>query len=99
TGGLLAPKQKGTVQIAASVMSYGVNYTDTVDITIGEPEVFQVEMTRGPNATDPVFFFPQEITIKAGQGVAWNSAIPPGAFGNVTFTNPANVGPSPATGA
>jgi hypothetical protein len=97
SGGLFQPKKEGTVTIVASTISYGVAYADTIDLTIGPPEVFEVSLVAGTNAL--AAFYPDTITIKAGQGVAWNSSLGTGAkFGNVTFDDPTNVGPSPADG-
>lgn len=97
TGGVFQPKKEGVVKIAASTISYGVFYTDTLTLTIGPPEVFEVSLVAGPTAF--AAFYPAEVTIKAGQGIAWNSSIATGAkYGDVTFDDPTNVGPSPVTG-
>src|SRR5690606_2331281 len=45
-----------------------------------------------------LYFVPNEVTIKAGQGVSWG----PGSFGcvyGVEFDDPTDVGPSPVDGA
>jgi plastocyanin len=98
SGGIFQPKKEGTVKIAASTISYGVAYTDTLELTIGPPEVFEISLVAGTNAF--AAFDPAEITIKAGQGIAWNSSLGTGAkFGNVTFDSlVANIGPSPVDG-
>jgi hypothetical protein len=99
SGGVFQPKKQGTVKIAASTISYGAAYTDTLELTIGPPEVFEVSLVAGTNAY--AGFNPTEITIKAGQGIAWNSSLGTGAkYGNVTFDSlVANIGPSPVDGA
>lgn len=97
--GLFQPFTKGDVTLRASMAAYGQELEDAVDLTVGDQEVFQVDIgyfVRGDGSTD-TFFNPEVVRIKAGQGVAWSSKNGIGA--NIQFTNAANVGPSPADGA
>lgn len=97
SGGIFQPKKEGTVTITASTISYGSSFADTLTLTIGPPEVFEVSLVAGTD--NYAGFYPDVVTIKAGQGIAWNSSIATGAkFGDVTFDNPENVGPSPVDG-
>jgi plastocyanin len=98
TGGVLLPKNKGTVTIVANTSSYGVERSDSVELTITDPIVFRVDVRQ--DLTPPNFFGffdPAEVTIKAGQGIAWTDA--EFAFVNVTFDDPTNVAPGPLGGA
>jgi len=96
TTGVISPRNLGNGSIVARTMSYGVSLRDSIELTITDPVVFQVDVRQQLTPTITGFFDPADITIKAGQGVAWNDA--EGAFVNVTWDDPTNVMPSPVGG-
>jgi plastocyanin len=97
--GLLMPMTMGKTTIRASVMNYGVEHRDSVELTITEPVVFHVDIgfLTTPTGGFDTYFDPAEVTIKAGQGVSWGSRN--GISANIVFDDPTNVGPSPVDGA
>lgn len=99
TTGVISPRNLGKGSVVASAMSYGVSLRDSVEFTVTDPVVFQVDVRQDHTPPYPGYFDPAEITIKAGQGVAWNDAPTEFVSVNVTFDNPANIGPSPVDGA
>ncbi len=97
--GLFQPMTMGTTTLSASAAIYGVEVEDEVAITVGEPEVFHVDIGYfiHPNGDFDTTFDPAELTIKAGQGVSWGSRNAISA--TIEFDDPTNVGPSPVDGA
>jgi len=97
--GLVMPMTQGKTMLRASTLAYGKVFRDSVEITVGEPQVFHVHLNYYTNSDGKTVMYadPAEITIKAGQGVSWGSAT--GVVLGIVFDDPTNVGPSPVDGA
>ena len=97
--GLFMPLTLGQARLRASMAAYGVEFRDSVDVTVTAPVIFHVNIDFFTNSAG-VFdtkFDPVELTIKAGQGVSWGSKNAISA--DIRFDDPTNVGPSPVDGA
>ena len=96
--GVFRPMTMGTTTLRASTMNYGIAHADEVELTVTEPVVFYVDIGYyiHPDGVFDTTFDPAEITIKAGQGVAWGSRNAISA--TIMFDDPTNVGASPVDG-
>lgn len=96
--GVARPMNMGTAVLRASTMNYGTEHRDSIELTIVEPEVFQVINDIDLDSEDlDLIFRPEEITIKAGQGVAWVPGNAGCVYG-IAFDDATNIGPSPVDG-
>lgn len=97
--GLVMPMTQGKAMLRASMLAYGKEFRDSVELTVGEPEVYHVHVNYYVNeeGKNVMYADPAELTIKAGQGVSWGSAT--GVLLGIVFDDPTNVGPSPVDGA
>ncbi|HEX7086372.1 MAG TPA: hypothetical protein VF198_08405 [Vicinamibacterales bacterium] len=99
--GVFMAMTPGKAILRASTVAYGTPYRDSIEVTVTEPpEVLHVvtEYATLPDGDIVLYFVPNEVTIKVGQGVSWG----PGSLGcvyGVVFDDPTNVGPSPVDGA
>lgn len=96
--GLVMPRTMGKSILRASTLNYGTEHRDSVEITVTEPEVFQVLINYLIDEAGRFVMYPDpgEITIKAGHGVVWTSAT--GVVMGLTFDDPTHVGASPIDG-
>jgi hypothetical protein len=97
--GLFRPLNLGTVMLRASTMAYGASYRDSVQLTVTDPEVFVVVNNGATvDGQTTLYFDPEVLTIKAGQGVAFAA----GNFGcmyGIQFEDSSGIGASPVNGA